>query len=362
MAAKKSSRRQSSASTKNQSTTTQSVRLFVSRRSSLLVSISVGIALMLAGLHLFSSYAATNNSNDRAHAVKAGGPGELGGFFVVQCLYDHASQDDPIVFPGQATHVPTHLHDFFGAKGINFNSTPQSLLNSSTTCKNKADTGGYWTPASMMGGTTITSKYQNEYWFDGGFSKMETIPQGMEIVAGNPHAVGPQPINQVFYYCGTGSPHRDKPYTCQHGIGSGKIIMVIVFPQCWNGLQASHNNISNMAYPTSPGHCPAGFDHVLPRLEEHVHVGLATPDNSNHNFAFSLSSGAYYTLHGDFINSWQPKELQKFITNCMNVHKNCGSTPRPNQSSKSSSSINPADTSTAGDPVDTSKTSESENN
>ncbi|HEV2403723.1 MAG TPA: DUF1996 domain-containing protein [Candidatus Saccharimonadales bacterium] len=275
-----------------------------------------------AGL-ILSSYALTTTSNTASSTCSdtaAGQPGDLCGFFIVHCLFDHTSHDDPIVF----FDVPaaTHQHEFFGAKGINYTSTPTSLLGQPSTCDNADDTGGYWTPAAEMNGQPIGSLYQNEYWFDGGFKKTEMMPFGMELVAGNARSTAPEPTNVAFYYCGTGTPKLNKPYTCSSG---DLIIMVVVFPQCWNGVVQIGNDAANMAYPSSPGHCPSGYTHVFPRLEEHVHLPIASPYDSHGNFVFSLSSGPYYTLHGDFINSWKQPTLDRFFTNCINSHQSCKS-------------------------------------
>ncbi len=250
---------------------------------------------------------------------------ELGGFFSIHCSFSHSSRDDPIVYPGQPT--ATHLHDFFGGSGTNFASTPVSLAGTSTSCANAGDTAGYWTPAPLMTGVVVQPSHQNEYWFDGGFKTMEMIPFGMEIVAGHSHALGEQPTSTVFFYCGQSpreTPKRAKPYSCKN-LDEGRIIMVIVFPQCWDGTLPAGNDTSHLAYPTSPGTCPTGFPHVLPRLEEHVHTGIISPYDSAGNFVFSLSSGPYYTVHGDFMNAWSPSTLREFVDDCMNAHKTCAS-------------------------------------
>jgi hypothetical protein len=63
----------------------------------------------------------------------------------------------------------------------------------------------------------------------------------------------------------------------------------------------------------------------LPRLEEHVHTGIRTPFDQDGRFVFSLSSGPYYTLHGDFMNAWDPAALGEFVDDCINAHVKCKS-------------------------------------
>lgn len=256
--------------------------------------------------------------------------GELGGFFHIHCPVSHSSHDDPIVYPGKP--AATHLHDFFGNKSTNDTSTPASLKGGPTTCANPGDSAGYWTPSPVINGVRVRPPYQNEYWFDGGFKQTEAIPFGLEIVAGHAHATGAQPTNQVFYYCGqspTQTPHLARPYDCRTYNDRG-VIMVVVFPQCWDGRRSSTgNDTAHLAYPLAPGTCPAGFPHVLPRLEEHVHTGIISPYDATGKFVFALSSGPYDTLHGDFMNAWSPATLGEYVDDCINAHVTCGSTTPP---------------------------------
>lgn len=269
-----------------------------------------------------------------AQAAAPGDPGGLGGFFLINCAVSRVAPDDPILHPGQPG--ASHLHDFFGAKTISASSTPSSLLGQPTSCRNAGDSAGYWTPSPTMSGVPVRPLLQNEYWFDGGFSKVSTIPFGMELVAGNSMATGPQLTSHVYYYCGQSpvdSFHSAVPYDCSNSpdTAAHDIIMVVVFPQCWDGVLVAGNDSAHLAYPLRPGVCPAGFNHPLPRLEEHVHTGITSPYDAQGNFVFGLSSGPFYTLHGDFMNAWTPSILRKFVTDCINAHVHCKAnvTPTP---------------------------------
>ena len=274
-----------------------------------------------AGMHGSSSLA----------AASPGDPGGLGGFFSVACHVARVARDDPIVHPD--TPGASHLHDFFGPRSITAFSTPKSLLGKPTSCDNTGDTAGYWTPSPTMSGVPVRPGFQNEYWFDGGFKHVSTIPFGLELVAGNSMATTPQPLSHVFYYCGqspVNTVHSSLPYDCSNSndTTNHEIIMVVVFPQCWDGKLPSGNDASHVAYPVKPGVCPQGFSHPLPRLEEHVHTFISSPF-VNGKFVFHLSSGSAYSLHGDFMNAWRPATLLEFVTECINAHLHCAPSVTP---------------------------------
>src|SRR6187402_1145228 len=115
---------------------------FPTRRSDL-------VALLLASLLSLAACAdapgdasadaaAANVAPDRVLA----GPQGTKGQFVVECELDHLGSDDPIVHPG---HVGmSHLHQFFGAVGVDANSSAGKLAIGHTTCDQHADTAAYW--------------------------------------------------------------------------------------------------------------------------------------------------------------------------------------------------------------------------
>ena len=106
-------------------------------RKTILLPASVGIALLLACAvailaALASAPTATAASIDH------------GASFAVRCNFSHRAQVDPIRVPG----VPSgHMHDFFGNKNTNANSTYKSMTASTaTTCSRPEDKAGYWIP------------------------------------------------------------------------------------------------------------------------------------------------------------------------------------------------------------------------
>jgi len=254
------------------------------------------------------------------------------GNFAVNCLYSHTQMDDPIVFPDQPG--ASHMHDFFGNVTTDAFSTPASLLATTSTCKDSLDHSGYWTPQTSMNGVPIVPIKVENYWINTfGDGAVEVPPVGLELVAGNSHATAEQAITIVHYNCGSGSnppftsPYSTKPYDCTTYMakGSDGVVETINFPTCWDGVLPVGNDTADLAYQTPPGGpCPGGFSHHLPQLSVRVHTGLVNPLNKNGSIGLTLASGAYYTLHGDFMSGWVQTELALEVANCLNKHVNCG--------------------------------------
>jgi Domain of unknown function (DUF1996) len=248
------------------------------------------------------------------------------GQFVLRCPFSHSRMDDPIMFPGQPG--ASHLHDFFGNTGVHASSTFESMLADETSCKVPSDTAGYWTPAGYLDGVLIQPKVMRIYYLGSPTGTVETIPPGLQMVAGNRDATSPAENPHVSWFCGktksVTTPRKDTPYDCspyaQYAFVDG-IVAVIDFPSCWNGTGLRPEDVT---YPVS-GFCPAGFGHVIPRLSERVHFGVMDPLALDGSLAFTLSSGPWYTLHADFWNTWQQERLDQLVADCLVAKAHCGS-------------------------------------
>ena len=111
--------------------------------------------------------------------------------------------DDPIVMPGMKDM--SHSHDFFGNETTDANSTLSSLLSGPTTCSLGDDNAAYWAPTLYKNGEAITPEKAAIYYrtqVDGGV--VQPFPAGLEMIAGDSHATGPQPIDIVYYNCHEG--------------------------------------------------------------------------------------------------------------------------------------------------------------
>ena len=248
------------------------------------------------------------------------------GQFVLRCTYSHTLADDPILFPGQPG--ASHVHDFFGNTGVNASSTMESMLAGETTCRVPSDTAGYWAPQASQNGVPIEPTVMRIYYLGPRTGTVETIPPGLQIIGGDPHATSPGENPHVSWNCGqtkaVKTPQADLPYDCtpwaDHAFVDG-IVASIDFPSCWNGSGLTPDAV---AYPVS-GSCPAGFPHEIPKLSERVHYGIMDPLNPDGSLAFTLSSGPAYTLHADFWNTWQQERLDQLVEDCLVARVHCGS-------------------------------------
>ena len=248
------------------------------------------------------------------------------GQFVVRCKYSHTLMDDPIVFPGRPG--ASHMHDFFGNVTANAFSTLPSMLAGQTTCRVPSDTAGYWTPTASLDGAQIRPKVMRIYYLGSNAGAIETIPPGLQMVAGNRDATSPAENPHVRWNCGqtteVRTPEEDTPYDCtpwsSYNFVDG-IVAAIDFPSCWNGTGLLPEDV---VYPVS-GECPGGFGHVIPKLSERVHLGVMNPLARDGSVALTFSNGPWYKLHADFWNTWQQERLDQLVTGCLVARVHCGS-------------------------------------
>jgi hypothetical protein len=218
--------------------------------------------------------------------------------FKISCAYDHTLTDDPIVFPGQPG--ASHSHDFFGNKTTNAYSTYDSLVGQATSCGNPSDTAAYWAPTLYYNGVAVhpsaTAYYYNKY-----STAVVSFPPGLKMIAGDSHATAPQSTKVVYFGCGSGSTISGVNYlpNCTGAGGPETLQIHVLFPDCWDQVGLGPLDV---AYAKS-GVCPAGYVRT-PQLV--LRLRYAIVDAST---GVTLSSGPYYTMHADFINSWNQVAL-----------------------------------------------------
>lgn len=265
------------------------------------------------------------------------------GGFVTSCDYSHSLPDDPILFPSQPG--ASHLHDFFGGKTTNAGSTMHSMRQTATTCKLLADSAGYWSPTAYVALQPITPDRVRAYYFGVVKGALETIPSGLQMIAGNKGATTPDENPHVTWFCGAakkkaiGTPLSTHPYDCSPYLERDPfddgIVARVDFPNCWDGVGLAPSDVTYAVHTfRRPGACPAGFDHVIPRLIVRIHYGVMDPcvgvtpctwhQPSAANVQLTLSSGTYVTFHTDFWNTWHQRRLDHFVASCLELHRACG--------------------------------------
>jgi hypothetical protein len=254
------------------------------------------------------------------------------GAFRTVCDFSHMNFDDPIVYPGQPDM--SHLHAYFGNTDADAHSTQHSLATSgNSTCRGGiVNRTAYWVPALIdtRDGSVVTPEPLNAYYKTGynGIepSEINAMPAGLRMIAGNSKATGPQP-GFVHWKCeSTGAVHTPSVPDCATG---DSVVMVVDFPQCWNGrdLDAADHK-SHMAYP-SGGRCPASHPVAIPVITYNVSYPVTAGSDPG---SWRLASDGYdralpggYSIHADWFDGWDVGIKNAFIEHCDRAAVDCHS-------------------------------------
>lgn len=245
--------------------------------------------------------------------------------FLADCPFTHRLPDDPIVFPG----LPgaSHMHSFFGNTSTNAHSDVNSLLNASSNCNPTNDLSSYWVPTFYVNNVAVEPTITTFYYLGEGVREdllptYQPLPLGLRIVAGNAKATGPsQSIARwSCLHAGHVPPSADF-VNCPAGT---MIESYLDFPQCWDGVNLdSADHKSHMAYPVNQA-CPASHPVLVPKLRQVLRYPA-----SGSQAGFRLSSGAGYTMHGDFFNAWPEAAMLQRVRDCIRIKVKCGANGQP---------------------------------
>jgi hypothetical protein len=253
-------------------------------------------------------------SGASAHTVRNPFPGVN---FVSACGFTHRAPDDPIVYPGQPG--ASHDHSFVGNASTNAWSTVDTLRSASTTCLRRGDTAAYWMPTLVDNGSPVAPRRANVYYRRLTYARVQAFPAGLKVVAGDAHAVSPQPLAVAYWNCGAAAgvrPQSTVP-TCPDTRGSS-LRLHVRFPNCWDGQSLdSPDHKSHMAY-SQAGACPAGHPVAVPAIEVIFRYPIAG-DSSVY-----LASGGQFSGHADFFNAWNDERLTELVQHCPNGLRHCG--------------------------------------
>jgi hypothetical protein len=287
-----------------------------------------------------------------ARTVSASGPNRA----TLTCVFWQQYQRyqvDSIVSPG--VQVSAHSHDFYGRQDISDNMfakawwPPKTTVGVSPTydpgygpiassCNTYGDWAGYWFPTPLWNGSAIQDPAYNipggsltEVWQSPSGVTVATPPWGFLSVVGNAHATGESNEGpHVSFNCGTidGTQYL-KPQDCT-GV-SGIVTGMLIYPDCFDGQNQLYQSY---AYPAGidPAHfaydvngtCPSGFTTQIAQLitlqhflDPRTNLTMVNPNNTDGTLGLSFSSGAYYTYHGDYLDSWNIT-LDSIVQGCLN--------------------------------------------
>jgi hypothetical protein len=238
--------------------------------------------------------------------------------FLTVCRFSHRRPDDPIVFPGRPGL--SHGHTFVGNESTDAFSTPSTLRKAATTCDRSEDTAAYWAPTLLVNDQPVTPVAATVYYRRRTIQRVRAFPQGLEMVAGDSHAMAPQSLRVTWWDCGdhgAAAPSNTVP-TCPPGAATS-LRLHVRFPDCWDGRRLdSPDHKSHMAY-SSRGRC----DEVHPVAVPSLSITMQYPVVGGSGV--ELSSMGQFSGHADFVNAWQQGELKRLVDYCLNALRICGS-------------------------------------
>jgi len=233
--------------------------------------------------------------------------------FITVCKFTHFAPDDPIVHHGMPGM--SHDHSFFGNVTTNAFTTLKSLRNGATSCQRPEDTASYWAPSLLLNNKRVTPVEADVYYRRSTLAKVRPFPEGLKIVAGNAFATKPQSMHVVFWNCST---DPTNPSITIPSCPTPSLHVHVRFPNCWDGKHLdSADHHSHMAYSKN-GLCPKGYPVAVPQIMLIIQYPISneTP--------LQVASGGMITGHADFFNGWQPTELKRLVTYCLNALRACG--------------------------------------
>jgi hypothetical protein len=243
--------------------------------------------------------------------------------FNAGCRVSHHLNDDPIVFPGLAG--ASHAHTFLGNTSTSATSTNASLLaHSGTTCTPAEDLSAYWIPSLLQNGTVIDPAGVTVYYGSrlADPSRTQPFPPGFRMIAGDAKLQVPSSGNQFWCAGPGGEIGRSADGNWPVCAPTADLTFQLVFPDCWDGVHLDSPNHKDHVGPTGPdGTCAGGrFPVTIPSLsfviDYPVHGTTA---------GFALASGMASSMHGDFMNAWQPAALAARVRNCVDQRVKCNS-------------------------------------
>ena len=218
---------------------------------------------------------------------------------------------------------------FFGNTTVHAGTTTERLVNSGGgTCNGfELNRSGYWTPALLDGkGNAIVPEMIILYYKTKQPQKVERMPQGLKMVAGNTSAESFATSQFLHWACGDSG----KSYRVGNRIpdcGGDTINATIVFPQCWDGRNLdSSDHRSHMAMVSPHADCPSSHPVRLPQISILLYFPGASSVagwhlSSDRTGGFNTGPGA--TLHADWWGGWNDEAMDLWIDGCMKAARNC---------------------------------------
>jgi hypothetical protein len=231
--------------------------------------------------------------------------------FSVRCELSHLRQVDPIVTPGPAGTLASHLHAFFGNRSTDSDSTRESMVTAPTTCEFSKDRAGYWVPTLVAPDGTVVEPASAFAYYRAPAAiadeRIRPFPRDFRLIS-----------DRYVYHCGSMRRASTGPVDCR-SVPHSKVVLSILFPPCWDGEHRdSPDHRSHVVWPRGL-ECPPTHPVEVPVIGLHVHFPLDRITSE-----WRLTAGPLDTAHGDFLNSWKQRALRRLVHRCLGVTKSAG--------------------------------------
>jgi hypothetical protein len=285
--------------------------------------------------------------NEGAFRLTCGGDGEL-------------NYDDMLLYPGQVDE--SHLHKYFGAFGVNANTTMADLAKvTRSNCNSGTDKvvnrSAYWIPAML----DDLGYVRNPDWIALYYKRFRSVspqctpgspvfmgrclglPNQIRFIAGWDPTKPDQVHGNASWYCSGGTAHyRNLDDLFASGLckPGADLIADVTFPNCWNpDWLDTPDHRSHMAFASYGDwgylKCPATHPYVIPQTEYKYKWTITADmigtraDGSKYS-RVRLSSDHMKpnakpgeTLHGDYAEQWVGEAKRMWHDNCIEKGLNC---------------------------------------
>jgi Domain of unknown function (DUF1996) len=241
------------------------------------------------------------------------------------CKFSHGPlAADPIVSPGMPS---MHTHLFFGNMTTNQDSTYQTMVGASSTCRQAGDTAAYWVPALLdANGNPVPISGATVYYGNEPSGTAVAFPPDFRLVAGYPHAFSSKPNSFWGWSCDNSDPLSPTitGIDCSKyaGTASGYISARIFFPECAISSTATDaaDHRSHTSYPyrngvevRTGGSCPADHPVNMPRVRLIVRWKVVTCPGCYLSSDWQYGTPAGGSLHADYWNTWNQPALESMV-------------------------------------------------
>jgi hypothetical protein len=254
-----------------------------------LSAVALGLVVGLAVL-AFTAPASEAGRNLRGPLIK------------FHCSVAKTEAIDPILDP-----MHPHEHIFFGNRGVDADSTGESLAaNQDTTCAKDYATSSWWIPVVRDQDGPLEVKNAVPYYGGRGEQKnVVDMPRGLQLI-------GSASTTEVKYGCGGHVRSTKAPTHCK---AKEFLRIRIHFPDCWNG---DHLGSSSVTFAGEEA-CPPEYPHQLP--DSWLVVNFKNPDGIKGTLEVSAGAGEWLPaqdfMHADDFEANQEPEFSKQIDRCI---------------------------------------------